>query len=60
MTMVHHQEQIGDYVLELPDPRALWCVRMAGSDEYISLHNKKTDAKAAIKRYQSADKRRTA
>lgn len=57
---VHHQEQIGDYVLELPHPRDFWGVRMAGAEEYISRHNAKSEAKAAIKRYQAGDKRRAA
>ncbi len=57
---MHQQTQIGDYVLELPHPRAMWGVRMAGSEDYISLHNTATEAKAAIKRYRSADKRRAA
>jgi hypothetical protein len=56
---IHYQEQIGDYVIELPHPRAFWGVRMAGATEYISSdHNSKADAKAAVKRYQAADKRR--
>jgi hypothetical protein len=54
----HHKEQIGDYVLELPDPRAFWGVRRAGSEEYISQHNTKAEAKAAIAKHQAADKRR--
>ena len=55
---VLHQEQIGDYVLELPSLRALWGVRMAGLDKYISLHTTKAAAKEAIRRYQATDKRR--
>lgn len=55
---MHYQEQIGDYVIELLDPRDHWHVRMAGDTEPISTHNTKREAKAAIKRYQTADKRR--
>lgn len=55
---MHHQEQIGDYVIELPDARAFWRVRMAGAEKHLSEHNSKSEAKAAVKRYQAADKRR--
>lgn len=55
---MHQQEQIGDYVVELPNPRAEWGVRMAGDENYISHHNTKKDALAAVKKYQAADKRR--
>lgn len=60
MNQAHHQEQIGDYVIELLHPRDHWHVRMAGDEEPISVHNTKTEAKAAIRRYQAADKRRRA
>jgi hypothetical protein len=56
---MHHQEQIGDYVIELETPRSFWGVRVAGSNNgYISEHNTKNEAKAAVKRYQAGDKRR--
>lgn len=58
--MPHHQEQIGDYVIELLDQRDHWHVRMAGDPEVMSVHNTKTEAKAAVKRYQAADRRRAA
>jgi hypothetical protein len=55
---MHYQEQIGDYVIELETPRSFWGVRMAGAEEYLSQHNSKPEAKAAVKRYQQGDKRR--
>lgn len=55
---MHHIEQLGDYVIELPDPRGVWGVRMAGDDEYISQHDRKAEAVAAVKRYEAGDKRR--
>lgn len=55
---MHHQEQIGDYVIELETPRSFWGVRMADAEEYLSQHNSKSEAKAAVKRYQQGDKRR--
>ena len=56
----HYQEQIGDYVIELPTPRDFWLVRLAGAEakDRLSIHNTKTEAKAAVKRYQAGDKRR--
>ena len=53
-----HKEQYGDYVIELKHPRGFWGVRMAGDEEYISEHNSKREAMAALKQYQQADKRR--
>lgn len=58
--ITHHREQIGDYVVELLDARDHWHVRMAGDENVISVHNTKREALAAIRRYQSADKRRSA
>lgn len=60
MIKPHYQEQIGDYVLELPSAKAMWLVRMAGADqsEFISQHDLKSEARAAVKRYQAADRRR--
>ena len=60
MMKPHHKEQIGDYVIELKDPRSMWGVRMAGAEEYLCLHNSKREALASIKRYQQNDKRRGA
>jgi hypothetical protein len=52
-------QQIGNYVVETDGQEIpTWCVRMAGSDEYISCHDCKRDALAATKRYQNADARR--
>ena len=56
----HHCEQIGDYVVELLDARDWWHVRMAGAEEVMSVHNTKKDAKAAVRIYQQADRRRGA
>jgi hypothetical protein len=53
---MHFQQQIGDYVIELSHPRAMWRVRMAGAEESLSEHNTKTEAKTAVKRYTQADK----
>lgn len=54
------REQIGDYVVERPAHAiGFWMVRMAGAEEYLSQHNTKKDAIAAIKRYIAGDKRRT-
>lgn len=58
--MAHFMEQVGDYVMELLDPRDHWHVRMAGDDQIISVHNSKKEAKVAIKQYQANDKRRAA
>ena len=58
--MAHFMEQVGNYVLELKTPRSMWGVRMAGDEEYISEHNTQKDARAAIKRYQTADRKRAA
>jgi hypothetical protein len=55
---MHYQEQYGDYVVGLKEPKGFWHVRMAGLPEVISSHNSKSEAMAAIKRYQAADKRR--
>lgn len=54
-------KQIGDYVIET-DGQAVptWCVRMAGDEDYISNHDTESAALAAVRRYQAADKRRTA
>jgi hypothetical protein len=51
---------LGDYVIET-DAQAVptWCVRLIGSQEYISNHNTKADAVSAVRRYQAADKRHT-
>lgn len=49
----HHQEQIGDYVLELLHPSDHWHVRMLDCEHVISVHSTKTEAKAAIERYQA-------
>jgi hypothetical protein len=57
---MHHQEQVGDYVIELPHSRDMWGVRMAGAEEYISRHNTKKEAVAAVKRYQNGDRRHVA
>jgi hypothetical protein len=54
----HQQQQIGDYVLELPHPKDFWGVRMAGEEEYLSRHNRKAEAMTAIRKYQAADRRR--
>lgn len=54
---MHHQEQIGNYVIELESPRSFWSVRMAGAEENLSQHNTKSEAKAAVKRYQQHDAR---
>jgi len=54
----HHKEQIGDYVIELKHARGFWSVRMAGAEAYISEHNSKREALAAVKRYQASDRRR--
>lgn len=54
---MHHKEQIGDYVVELLDPRDHWHVRLVGNTEPISVHNTKRDATLAVKRYQAADRR---
>jgi Uncharacterized protein conserved in bacteria (DUF2188) len=51
-------EVIGDYVIELPHPRAFWVVRRFGATEALSQHNTKAEAKAAVRRYQRGDKRR--
>jgi hypothetical protein len=50
---------LGDYVIET-DGQAVptWCVRLIGSEEYISNHNTKADALSAVRRYQASDKRR--
>lgn len=58
-------EQIGDYVVEeiKATPRDDFHgfgVRMAGATEHISVHATPAEAKAAVKRYQAADKRRRA
>ena len=55
---MHYQKQIGDYVVELPEPAAKWGVRMAGATEYISEHPTRHAAELAVQRYQAADKRR--
>jgi hypothetical protein len=57
-------QQIGDYVIEVLAPdlhteRGWWGVRMAGATEYLSHHKTDREAKAAIRRYQKADQRRT-
>jgi hypothetical protein len=57
-TKPHHKEQIGDYVIELKNPRSMWGVRMAGAEEYLSQHNSKREALASVKRHQQANKRR--
>lgn len=59
------REQIGDYVIEQGGTetrggrtRAFWAVRMAGATERLSYWNTKRAARAAVRRYQAADKRR--
>jgi hypothetical protein len=55
---MHAQYQIGDYIIELPHPRAFWQVRMAGAEEIISRHNTQREALKAVRRCQQGDKRR--
>lgn len=55
---MEYKEQIGNYVMQLPNVHALWEVRMAGATEILSQHNTEIEAYAAIKRYQEGDKRR--
>lgn len=53
-------QQIGDYVIEQAGPGTLWRVRMAGDDDLLGAYNTNAEAKAAVKRFQAADKRRAA
>lgn len=53
-----NMNQIGDYVIVRRGHH--YGVRMAGAEEYISTHETEKEAKAAVGRYQVADRRRSA
>ena len=57
----HHKEQIGDYVLELMNPRDFWHVRMVGEtpgEATLGIFNTAREGRRAIRRYSAENRRR--